>query len=208
MANNYAVLVEGLRTLQEFHEVRDEIRLAAVRAINTSADRGRTQAARAIRDEVNLPATYLNPSAKRLYVSKRAQRNDLEARIRARTRATSLARFVTGTTRINKAGVRVEVAPGRARFLKRAFLVRLPAGRASVDTKSNLGLAVRLRPGESLRNKTDVRRLDKGLYLLYGPSVDQVFKARDGSGVAEDIAPGIGQFLEGEFIRLMDVFNG
>lgn len=200
---SYAVFVEGLADLPEFGRgLDDSIKLWAVQAINKTADRGRTQSARMIRQQVNFPVSYLDPNSKRLFVSKRAQRADLEARIAARTRATSLARFVSGTAEIHRAGVRVEVAPGRARFLKRAFLVRLPAGSAAVDTKSNLGLAVRLRKGEILRNKTDVRRLDRGLYLLYGPSVDQVFRARDGTGVAEDIAPDLLRGLEDEFLRL------
>lgn len=201
--SGYAVFVEGLADLPEFGRgLDDSIKLWAVQAINKTADRGRTQSARMIRQQVNFPVSYLDPNSKRLFVSKRAQRSSLEARIAARTRATSLARFVSGTAEVHRAGVRVEVAPGRARFLKRAFLVRLPAGSGPVDTKSNLGLAVRLRPGEILRNKTDVRRLDKGLYLLYGPSVDQVFRARDGTGVAEDISPDLLRTMEDEFLRL------
>lgn len=200
--NNYAVFVEGLSDLPEFTGgMAENIKLWATQAINKTADKARTSAAKEIRRQVNFPVSYLDPAAKRLFVSKRAQRADLEARVAARTRATSLARFVSGVASVNKAGVRVEVAPGRARFLKRAFLVKLRAG-TTTETKSNLGLAVRLRPGEVIRNKTDVRRLDKGLYLLYGPSVDQVFKARDGSGVAEDIAPEVLRDMENEFLRL------
>lgn len=202
MADNYAVFVEGLAGIADFDSIKADVKLWALQAINKTADRGRTMAARQIRQEVNFPVSYLDPNGKRLFVSKRAQRNDLEAKITARRRATSLARFVSGTTQIHKAGVRIEVAPGRARFLKRAFLVRLPAGSANIDTASNLGLAVRLKPGEVIRNKTDARRLDKGLYLLYGPSVDQVFRARDGSGVAEEISPELVTQLEDEFIRL------
>lgn len=199
----YAVFVEGLTDLPEFGKgLDDSIKLWATQAINKTADSGRAESARRIRHQVNFPVSYLDPNGKRLFVSKRAQRSDLEAKITARTRATSLARFVSGTAEVHRAGVRVEVAPGRARFLKRAFLVRLPAGSASIDTKSNLGLAVRLRPGEILRNKTDSRRLDKGLYLLYGPSIDQVFRARDGTGVADEIAPELLDNMTDEFLRL------
>lgn len=205
MAGQFAVFVEGITELDQFDSLRDDIKRWAAQAINKTADRGRAQAAREIRDQVNFPAQYLSPAGKRLFVSKQAQRNDLEGRIKARTRATSLARFATGTTRINKPGVRVEVAPGRARFLKRAFMVRLKAGNADLDTRNNLGLAVRLKPGETLRNKSEVRKLDSGLYLLYGPSVDQIFRARDGGGVAEDIAPGLAKYMETEFLRLVDL---
>lgn len=204
----YAVFVEGIGDLKEFNSLRDDIKLWAAQAINRTAERGRTMAARQIRQQINLPASYVSPSEKRLYVSKKAQRGDLEARIAARTRATSLARFVSGQAQLHKQGVRVEIAPGKARFLKRAFLVRLRAGTANTDTRSNLGLAVRLRPGEVLRNKSDVRRLDRGLYLLYGPSVDQIFRARDGSGVAEDISLDLAKSMEDEFLRLVELRNG
>jgi hypothetical protein len=208
MADTYGVFVEGITNLNEFDSLKDEIKLWAAQAINKTAERGRTRAAREIRDQVNFPASYVSPSSKRLFVSKKAQRSDLEARIRARTRATSLARFVTGSTtpsKLTQDGVRVEVHPGKARFLKRAFLIRLRAGTADLDTRSNLGLAVRLKPGEVLRNKSDVRKLDRGLYLLYGPSVDQVFRARDGSGVANEIAPDLSVMMEQEFLRLVDL---
>lgn len=208
MADRYAVFVEGITGLDEAKGLGEAVKVAAYQAINRTTERGRSQAARAIRDEVNFPARYLNPGEKRLFVSKQAQRADLEGRIRARTRATSLARFVTGTAQPNKAGVRVEVSPGKARFMKRAFLVKLRAGSSEIDTRNNLGLAVRLKPGEVLRNKSDVRKLDRGLYLLYGPSIDQVFRARDGSGVAEDISPGLASFMEREFLRLMELRRG
>ena len=61
------------------------------------------------------------------------------------------------------------------------------------------------RPGETLANKRNVRRMEKGLYLLYGPSVDQVFRAADGSGVATDKAPVLANQLEREFLRLLEL---
>lgn len=206
--DTFAVFVEGISDLKEFDSLKDNIRLAAAQALNKTAERGRAEAARQIRQQVNFPVQYLNPQSKRLFVSKKAQRNDLEARIRARTRATSLSRFVTGSAQLHKQGVRVEVAPGRARFLKRAFLVRLRSGTANTDTLHNLGLAVRLKPGETLRNKTDARKLDRNLYVLYGPSIDQVFRARDGTGVADEMIPELEQTMETEFLRLVELRLG
>lgn len=211
MAATYGVFVEGITNLTEFDGLKDEIKLWAAQAINRTAERGRTRAAREIRDQINFPASYVSPANKRLYVSKKAQRTDLEARIRARTRATSLARFVTGSpqsSKLTQEGVRVEVHPGKARFLKRAFLIRLRAGKADMDTRNNLGLAIRLKPGEVLRNKSDVRKLDRGLYLLYGPSVDQIFRARDGSGVATEMSPDLSRMMEQEFLRLVELRRG
>lgn len=207
MAESYAVLVEGLADLKDIESLIPDVKLLATRSINTVVERGRTMAARRIRDELNVPASYVAPGGKRLWVSQQATKNNLEGRIQARTRATSLARFVKGQTQLKKEGVTVEVQPGKARFLKRAFLVRLRAGAGSLDTKSNLGLAVRLKPGESLRNKYSSRRLDRGLYLLYGPSVDQIFRARDGSGVAEDISPDLATRLSQEFQRQVDSYG-
>ena len=177
---------------------------SADRRRHTARD-SRVDFARKIRSQVALPASYVAPGTKRLYVSQKAQRGSLEARITARGRPTSLARFTRGTIRQGQAGVYVEVQPGRAKFMKRAFLLRLPQGAALTDTKFNLGLAIRLRPGETVQNKRTARKLGKGLYLLYGPSVDQVFRANDGSGVASDAVPEIERELSGEFLRLLDL---
>lgn len=204
MADRWAVFVEGLDDLKQFDGTKQAIRVAASRAINKITRDGRVELARDIRDQVNLPASYVAPGQKRLYVSQAASAGNLEGKITARGRATSLARFVQGTPRRGQ-GVRVEVAPGRSRYMKNAFLIRLPAGNSNVDTKYNMGLAIRLRPGEQLRNKLSARRMEKGLYLLYGPSVDQIFRARDGSGVAAEKAPKFARDLEREFLRLLEI---
>ena len=204
MADRFAVMVEGIKDLKELQDIKKNVRLAATQAINKTAAAGRTEIARNIRSQVNFPASYVAPGGKRLYVSKLATQSSLEARITARTRATSLARFVTSANK-GTAGVVVEVQPGKARLMKRAFLIKLPAGSGDIDTKFNMGLAVRLRPGESLKNKRQSRMMAKGLYLLYGPSVDQVFRAADGSGAAEDAVPSIITRLEREFHRLLDL---
>lgn len=204
MARNYAVVVEGISDLREIEGLRDEIMFNAVRAINKTAESGRTQAARRIGQQVAFPASYLNPAQKRLWVSRKATKGSLEARITARSRPTSLARFVSGGAAGGQ-GLRVEVKPGSTRFLRRAFLIKLRAGSASIDTKSNMGLAVRLKPGDDLRNKKSVVKMARGLYLLYGPSVDQVFLDNAGDGVAEDIAPDLLDNLTAEFLRLMEL---
>lgn len=203
--SDFAVIAEGIEDLEGFGDLKKNIRLAAVRAINKTARDSRSKAARNIRSEVNFPASYVSPGQKRLYVSQQAQRTSLEARITARGRATSLARFVQNTRKVGKAGLNVQVAPGKSRYMGRAFLLRLPQGNTLTDTVFNLGLAIRLRPGEVLQNKVTSTRIAAGLYLLYGPSVDQVFRANDGDGVASDMVPGIERALGAEFIRLLEV---
>lgn len=205
MADQFAVFMDGLEVdLLEGLDSKSRHR-AAVRAINKIARDARAEAARKIRDQVNLPARYVSPSQKRFYVSKQAQGRSLEARITAQGRATSLAQFIPGGARKGQRGVHVEVAPGKARLMKKAFVIPLRQGNASVDTKYNLGLAIRLRPGERLQNKTFAKRVESGLYLLYGPSVSQVFRANDGTGVASDMAPEVANDLTAEFLRLLDI---
>ncbi len=196
----YVVAVEGLSALRDLETLPTQVKLAAQRAVNRTIDRARTSSARRMREQVNFPARYLSGEDGRLAISQRATGDNLEARITGRFRPTSLARFVTaGSLGSRRAGVRVEVAPGFAKRSRRMFLIRLRAGTAELDTKSNLGLAIRLKPGERIEHKA--RQIGKtGLYLLYGPSVDQVFRT-----VADDVAPEAADDLEAEFLRLMEL---
>lgn len=201
MANNFVVVVEGLSALKSIADIPANIRLNAVRAVNKTLDRTRTSSARAIRMQVAFPAEYLGANRGRLTVSRRATNNALEGSITGYHRPTSLARFASGSTArkgMKAEGVRVEVKPGVARLMRRAFLIKLPAG--NTDTKSNLGLAIRTREGQRPSKAFRPARLGKNLWLLYGPSVDQVFKT-----VSSDEAPGAADYLEAEFLRLMDV---
>lgn len=202
---NIVVVVEGLDGIQDVSRMGTEIGFNAVRAINTTARRFRTTAARMIRDQVAFPSNYLNPAGKKLFVAREATRADPTATIRATGRPTSLARFVTQGT-LNKKGVTLRVDPNRSTSIKSAFLIKLPAGKVT-DTKSNFGLAIRLRKGETIQNKRNMIKLSRGLYLLYGPSVDQVFLAASGSrageGVATEMTPDMLDFMEKEFFRLM-----
>jgi len=197
----FAVMVEGVESLREIRELGPRIKTAAAQAINKVARDQRAEAARRITDQVNLPKSYVSPAGGRLVVSQQAQKESLEARITARGRPTSLARFSRGTP--GKAGVTVEVKPGQTSFMRRAFLIRLPQGSTLTDSRFNLGLAIRLRPGERLQNKVRQVKLDKGLYLLYGPSVQQVFLNNEGKGVAADLADPTADYLEAEFTRLL-----
>jgi hypothetical protein len=199
----FVVAVEGIETLREIRELGPKIKFAAVQAINKVARDQRAEAARRITDQINVPKSYVSPAGGRLVVSQQAQRTSLEARITARGRPTSLARFSRGTP--GKAGVTVEVKPGQSSFMRRAFLIRLPQGSALTDTRFNLGLAIRLRPGERLQNKVRQVKLDNGLYLLYGPSVQQVFLDNQGRGVADDLAEPTADYLEAEFARLLAI---
>lgn len=199
MSRPYVVAVEGLsETIASIDEMPASVLRFARMAINTTVKRSRTLASRRIRDQVSFSATYLADGNGRLSITKSATDNDLEARIRGRFRPTSLARFATSSS---SRGVRVRVKPGSSDLMRRAFLMRLRAG-TDIDTKSNQGLAIRLQPGERIANKRQMIQVSGNLYLLYGPSVDQVF-----SSVVEELAPETSDILEAEFLRLLDRFN-
>lgn len=204
----YGVFVEGLESIKDFDVLGEGVRLELVQTINKTLARFRTRGADLIRQDVNFPASYLQPGQKRLYVPVQATKARPEGVIRARGRATSLARFVKGGVKGTE-GVSVEVQPGKTVRMKRAFLVKLKAGSAPIDTKFNMGLAVRLGKGDSLRNRRRAARLDSGLYLLYGPSVDQVFLAatgqRAGQGVATEMTDDMLDYMQAEFLRLMQL---
>jgi hypothetical protein len=194
------IVAEGLAEFSAYLDrLPDVTKQAAMLAINQTAERKAVPAARReIYDQVNFPRDYLNND--RLGVRSKATRNSLEATITGRQRPTSLARFLVGTPTIESTrrrgagGVKVRVKPGVTKQLKGGFLVRLRAGKS--DSGSfNIGLAVRLRPGEHL-NTRGAPMLSKNVYLLYGPSVDQVFRI-----VADDITPETLDYLSAEFLR-------
>lgn len=200
----FALFVDGLDSLEEVGRIRADLRTAASRALNKVARDQRAFAAREITRQVNLPKNYVSPSQGRLAVNDKASPGRLQASIRARGRATSLARFAVGSPGTGRAGVTVAVKPGQATFLRRAFLIRLPGVGGSTDPGlGNTGLAIRLRPGERLQNKVQQVRLAKNLYLLYGPSVSQVFLDNSGNGVARDAEDRGADQLQREFLRLI-----
>ncbi len=188
--------------ITEYLETRPAaVRRAARLAINDTASRDAVpQFRRDILAEVNFPPGYLDGD--RFGVTKRATDEDLEAAITARQRPTSLARFATGQSfegarRTGGVSVRVNKGGG-AKRIKGAFFVKLRRGR---DTKDgfNTGIAIRLKPGETLRGRRKGAvgvQLAPDLYILQGPSVDQVFRE-----VAVAGSPAVADKLMKEFTR-------
>ena len=197
--------LEALHVDDEYH------RRVAAAALNRTAREMRTQVSRDIREQVAFPASYLSPKGNRLNVGLVANKDRLEASIRARSRPTSLARFmvsgaIPGTS--SRAVTRVRVHPGATKAMGRAFPIRLRRGTVLTDTQHNLGLAIRLRPGEPVRNKHKMVRFSRrhrNLYLLYGPSVQQAALAAAGTGVFRDRAALAAQKVVAEYVRLLNV---
>lgn len=183
-------LANEKRFFEEFPEVAEQ---AAVYAINDTAERdGLAVIKKDMRAQINFPPGYLEGD--RLKVTRRASRSSLEAVIRGRDRPTSLARFAPGQNVSNtrNRGVRLIVRNGQTQVLRRAFLVPLKNG--------NTGLAIRLPNGEKPRETTRATQMVVGtkstLWLLYGPSVDQVFR-----GVAEDRIGDLAEMVANKFLR-------
>jgi len=196
---SYIFEVEGLESLQMSLRTMPQVtKKAAKLAINTVAQRsGMTLIKRTMESEIDFPSGYLNGD--RLKVTKLANENNLEAVIEGRKRATSLARFAAGSAINGKAGVTVKVKKGRSTFLKRAWLVKLRKGASMTEDQYNVGLAVRVNAGERIVDKRTTHQswlVPGKVALLYGPSVDQVFRS-----VADETTPEIAQLLNNEFTR-------
>lgn len=186
-----------------FRSAPDRSARAASRAINQIATRsGAKRIKDAIYGDIAFPKGYLD-STDRLGLTKFATPGDLEAIMTARQRATSLARFLTpgqslATSKIG--GVTVKVSANKPSYnFKEGFLIRLNSGTSNTETVHNLGLAVRLKNGESLRGGKGFQMSSNGkttLWLMYSVSVDQIFRR-----VAEQQSPAIGEDVAAEFMR-------
>lgn len=208
MADQFVLVLEGLDALRSLDDIPAKMLQSARIAVNDAATKGRKRIADQVLRETAFPDDYVAPRNGRLVVKQKATNATLEAVISARTRATSLARFVKGSAQIGganrKPGVRVEVNPGSVKELKRAFLIRLRAGSASLDTRSNLGLAVRTQNGRPPPGYKP-KKIGQNLWLLYGPSVAQsLYGAKNNGGIATQLSPTILNDLEAEFWRQMD----
>lgn len=174
---------------------------AARMAVNDAAQFGRTRGVQAIAGEVRLKPSYLKGrtgnGAARLGVTKRAKNTDLEAVVTGRDRPTSLARFKRGAFAPGaKRQVKVQVrTTGGPKAIPGAFYIRLRRGSASVTEEAyNEGIALRLKKGDNIPGKSSMAHLRGGLYVLYGPSVGQVYRS-----VAAETAGPIADNLQARF---------
>jgi hypothetical protein len=187
------------RYLAQFPEI---VPRAASLSLNQTAERKGLKLSREkMVEQVAFPSGYLFPP--RFLVSKKASPGNLLAVIRGAFTPTPLARFSGSqrarfqtarkhNRRVNRPTIRVQIKPGRIVELPRAFLLTLRNG--------NVGLGIRLKPGETLQHTIGAKLITSGplagVALLYGPSVDQVFRS-----VAVEIMPELLNELELEFLR-------
>lgn len=194
--------VRGLQAFQDrVRDAPDVSRRAAADAVNSTLRYAYAESSRGIRRQVNLTRDYLGSAnaGNRLTIAQRATEANPAGRITGRQRPVSLARFATTRSLKRRGGVSVSVKPGSTRQMASAFLLKLKAGASVTQDAYNLGLAVRLKPGQPVFNKRRMVKYsadDPNLYLLYGPSVDQIFR-----DVREEIADDVEAFLANEYLR-------
>ena len=209
MAEQFVLYIDGLDALKSLDDIPAKMLKSARIALNSAARKGRTLAAREVLKETAFPASYVSPRNGRLAVKNFASNNNLEAVIAGKKRATSLAQFLVGPRKVGgakkRAGLRVKVDPTKGtRLLPKAFLVKLRSGR-DVDTKGNVGVAVRTKNGRPPPGYKPTRISDN-LWLLAGPSVAQnLYSEKNQGGVFTDIGPEVAQMIEDEFWRQMDL---
>ncbi len=193
----------GLATyFKEFSGISEQ---AARLSINSTARFASRLASKRIREQVAFARSYIGAagdSTSKVRIKHFAKTNDLSAVVATRDRPTSLARFATSAPTFKRRAkgqraprVRVKTGGGMAQ-LRRGFFVKLRRGVIVSEDQFNIGLAVRLRKGESLQATQKASPLGGGAYLLYGPSVAQVFDT-----VRDDIAPEVADFAAFEFAR-------
>lgn len=193
VSESYAVYITGLSDKGEIENLSDDVVVAAKRAVTRATEKARTAANRKMRDQINWAARYLDGKLE-MHTPTAAEN---EGRIDVRWRPTSLARFVVGTKTPFKGGVRLHVGAASFTTSKRMFIVPLKRGNADITEETrNLGLAIRLKPGEKITGKYNMKAISKGLYLLYAPSPAQVFYT-----VAEDLMPDVQVWVDDEFQR-------
>lgn len=189
----------AIKSLDQFLEACEEkARPAAAMAMNDiTGGKGLVTYRKAMRREVAFPAGYLE-DVDRFGQTEFATPARLITAISGRQRPTSLARFVTSGV-VGRPGVTIKVNPSGGVRRDKAWLTRLNSGSGISDGSFNLGLAVRVRPGEMIRGKKfpgKTPRLAPNVFLLYGPSVDQVFRT-----VAVTETPKVLDMMGLEFLR-------
>lgn len=195
--------IAGLDAIEKLFKGADSlVTSAAADAINDSIEFARRLEVKSTRNEFNPSAFTLGYLNERIAVRHKASPGNLEGVVTARDRPTSLARFSNSQRAFGRQrrSPRVRVKRSSANQpVRGAFFVRLRKGSAAITAEnSNVGLAVRLAPGEVISNKRNMVPFGGGVYLLYGPSVGQI--ARTGF---PSILPEVSERLSNSFMRQM-----
>lgn len=196
------VQLRGLETVEKYLSQTPERAEKALRfALNGAALFAARRGKQEIMRQLNFSSAYLgNPSSPeaRLRIGQKARAGNLEAVVVARHRPTSLARFSNSPVTFGKrtSPISVAVKRGATKELRRAFFIKLKRGKSLSADNYNLGIAMRLKPGEKVNNK-NTQPYKQGRYaVLYGPSIEQAFNT-----VSVDISDDVLRYAETEFLR-------
>lgn len=164
----------GIKGLAEFVARTPEVaREAAKLAVGDTAEWGRNLAKREMKAAVNLPEDAL--AARRFRIAQRPTNAHPEAVLSADNNPLGLSRFVVGQKAKGTPHPKVRILVGGAtksfsspdRKGTYSFLIPTPGGADGV------GLAVRTK--RPLQKSQAARKIGPDLYLLSGPSVNQMF---------------------------------
>lgn len=164
-----------------------------------------------MREQVRFPDSYLN-RPDRFGIDTYATPTSLYGQVAGRDDPTSLKRFADPYIQNMSRGDKwvpvqnVEVHPGVVKNVglsTRGKMYIIPLKRGT--DWGNAGLAIRLRKGERVENIREYNPVEihPNVFILYGPSVDQIFKS-----VAVDLMPEVTSFMNQEFYRQMDRLLG
>lgn len=200
------IQLRGLEIVEKyFVTLPDRTNKALKLAVNDAALFGARLGKKQIMAEVNRSSAYLGDPkniTSKLARIKTARANDLESIVEAKHRPASLAGFSSSPVSFGrpKAPIKVKVGKGGYKKMERAFFIRLNPGKTKfTEDNYNLGLAIRLRPGEDVGNKKVHVSQDSRIAVLYGPSVEQMFNR-----ITPEIADDVLAFAEREFLRQFD----
>lgn len=201
--------MKGMRDLETFaKEFPAEVDTAAQRAVNYTLVKVRTQTTRDMQKQVELGKSYLDS---KLRITRKATIKNPIGEISGAFEPISLARFARGTIKRGK--------PIKVRVKKGGSVTKFSNAAIVPLSRGGIGFLVRMKKGETLkgssaarpllpRKRKDGSRSDPATkaYLLYGPSVNQLFKEMLKTN---EIIPVANDILEQEFFRQMKVLiNG
>lgn len=169
----FSVKLDGFDKALSFYGsgLEDILTEAARMAINDTARWAIVKFKEDMYRNVAFPAGYLDRDD-RLTISKHASNASLSAEIFARSEPTSLAQFAIAAS--NQGGIMVNVKRGAMpKRIRRGFIAGLKRGQVA---KGNRGLIVRSEGKPSVAYKPKELKTYPNLWLVYGPSVYQVFR--------------------------------
>lgn len=189
---SFTLKMEGFDKAISDYGAQHEAKLveAARMAINDTTKWALTHVRKDMYSHVRFPSGYLE-QGDRLKIGRMASNNLLEATINSRFEPTSLARFALDAGSKNGIMVSVKVG-GSPKRIKKGFIWGLKRGDVR---RGNVGLVVRSegKPEGAYKPK-EVGDKWPNLWLLYGPSVYQVFRES-----MDRYAPEVTEYLNDRF---------